>query len=114
LQRYKRLTENGSADSENGELIEIAAPGASKKHIQAPIAPNPLVPYKPSIFGLDKARRDCRFEMIKIVKEVDEVAINPKAAIDPTRTWQYMSPAIFRLLLPVGFNYRLSTLKLRC
>ncbi|KAJ7895749.1 hypothetical protein B0H13DRAFT_1498039, partial [Mycena leptocephala] len=58
-------------------------------------------PYPANIFGLDKARRDCRFEMIKIVKEVDAVAHDPKVAIDPSRTWQYLSPAIFRLLLPV-------------
>ena len=29
-----------------------------------------IVPYDASIFGLEKARRDCRFEMIKIVREV--------------------------------------------
>lgn len=37
---------------------------------KAPLEPNPLAPYKASIFGLDKAKRDCRFEMIKIVHEV--------------------------------------------
>ncbi|KAJ6563946.1 hypothetical protein B0H19DRAFT_849774, partial [Mycena capillaripes] len=58
-------------------------------------------PYPANIFGLDKARRDCRFEMIKIVKEVDAVARDPKVAVDPGRSWQYLSPAMFRLLLPV-------------
>lgn len=37
---------------------------------EPPMPPNELVPYKGTIFGLDKARRDCRFEMIKIVREV--------------------------------------------
>lgn len=39
-------------------------------HIEEPIPPNKVVPYGGDIFGLDKARRDCRFEMIKIVREV--------------------------------------------
>ena len=34
------------------------------------LEPNKLVPYRPNVFGLDQARRDCRFEMIKIVREV--------------------------------------------
>lgn len=84
-----------------------------------PMPPNSLVQYKASIFGLDQARRDCRFEMIKIVREVcpiddfircgahnafiqvDAVADDPKLACDPHRAWQYLSPAIFRMLLPV-------------
>lgn len=37
---------------------------------ECPLPPNNLEPYSDDIFGLDKARRDCRFEMIKIVKEV--------------------------------------------
>jgi hypothetical protein len=36
----------------------------------APMPPNNLVLYKANQFGLDTARRDCRFEMVKIVREV--------------------------------------------
>ncbi|KAJ7292061.1 hypothetical protein C8J57DRAFT_1044173 [Mycena rebaudengoi] len=72
---------------------------------EAPMPPNDLKPYKPNIFGLDAARRDCRFEMIKIVREVDDVAYDPKVACDPTRIYQYLSPAVFRMLLPVGADY---------
>ncbi|KAK7435786.1 hypothetical protein VKT23_019484 [Stygiomarasmius scandens] len=71
---------------------------------EEPIPPNDLVPYKASIFGLEKARRDCRFEMIKIVREVDAVAEDPRVASDPCRTWQYLSPTIFRMLLPTVKN----------
>ncbi|KAG5644903.1 hypothetical protein DXG03_007455 [Asterophora parasitica] len=71
---------------------------------EPPMPPNELVPYKGSIFGLDKARRDCRFEMIKIVREVDAVAEDPKVACDPKRVWQYLSPAVFRMLLPTVTN----------
>ncbi|KAF7352090.1 hypothetical protein MVEN_01171800 [Mycena venus] len=66
----------------------------------APMPPNNLVPYDGDQFGLDQARRDCRFEMIKIVKEVDTVAVDPRVACDPSRTWQYLSPVVFRMLLP--------------
>ncbi|KAF7343735.1 hypothetical protein MSAN_01954100 [Mycena sanguinolenta] len=71
---------------------------------ESPIPPNNLVPYDGDQFGLDEARRDCRFEMIKIVKEVDAVAVDPKVACDPSRTWQYLSPVVFRMLLPTVTN----------
>ena len=41
---------------------------------EEPMPPNDLVPYSATIFGLDKARRDCRFEMIKVVREVNSSA----------------------------------------
>ncbi|KAJ7879687.1 hypothetical protein B0H13DRAFT_1624259 [Mycena leptocephala] len=92
-------TENGWSDVDAApkQVIKVQ----SCEPVEAPLPPNVLTPYPANIFGLDKARRDCRFEMIKIVKEVDAVAHDPKVAIDPSRTWQYLSPAIFRLLLPV-------------
>ncbi|CAK5267431.1 unnamed protein product [Mycena citricolor] len=67
---------------------------------EEPLPPNDLNPYTYTTFSLDKARRDCRFEMIKIVREVDAVAADPKVACDPDRSWQYLSPAVFRILLP--------------
>ncbi|KAJ7855663.1 hypothetical protein B0H13DRAFT_1641803 [Mycena leptocephala] len=92
-------TENGGSDVDAApkQVIKVQ----QCELVEAPLPPNVLTPYPANIFGLDKARRDCRFEMIKIVKEVDAVAQDPKVAIDPSRTWQYLSPAIFRLLLPV-------------
>lgn len=38
--------------------------------LEPPMPPNALVPYPADLFGLDHAKRDCRFEMIKIVREV--------------------------------------------
>lgn len=38
--------------------------------LEPPMAHNELVPYEADLFGLDRAKRDCRFEMIKIVREV--------------------------------------------
>lgn len=41
--------------------------------LEEPLTPNLLEPYAADIFGLDKAKADCRFEMIKIVREVSHV-----------------------------------------
>jgi phage terminase Nu1 subunit (DNA packaging protein) len=38
--------------------------------IEEPLPANEVNLYDPDIFGLDIAARDCRFEMIKIVREV--------------------------------------------
>lgn len=39
--------------------------------------------------------------MIRIVKEVDAVADDPKVAVDFNRVGQSLSPLLFRQLLPV-------------
>lgn len=67
-----------------------------------PVQPNPMEPYEPTVFGLEKARQHCRNEMIKIVQEVDAIALDPTVALDSSRCWQYVHPAIFKLLLPVS------------
>ncbi|KIP02241.1 hypothetical protein PHLGIDRAFT_79414 [Phlebiopsis gigantea 11061_1 CR5-6] len=94
----EQVPSDGS-DAEAPQAVVAVAPHAAD--IDPPFPPNELVPYRADIFGLDRARKDCRFEMIKIVREVDAVANNPKVATDPFRNWQYLSPAIFRMLLPV-------------
>ncbi|KAF5560918.1 hypothetical protein FPHYL_6387 [Fusarium phyllophilum] len=42
-------------------------------------------PYPATVMGLDRARRDCRNEMIKIVNEVDCVTTHPELALDLRR-----------------------------
>ncbi|KAK7229795.1 hypothetical protein V2G26_001965 [Clonostachys chloroleuca] len=54
-----------------------------------------------TINGLDLARRACRFQMIKIVKEVDESEKKPGLAADEPRGEMYQSPIAFRERLPV-------------
>ena len=61
LERYKSV--NGSKAV--GVHSKLSADMDSE-----PLEPNKIVPYKASVFGLDQAKRDCRFEMIKIVREV--------------------------------------------
>ena len=61
--------------------------------------------FAPSFAGLIDARNVCRFEMAKIVKEVDEVAKDPSLAIDPHRDARFLHPLIFKLLLPVSCRF---------
>ncbi|CAK5273697.1 unnamed protein product [Mycena citricolor] len=86
-------------------VVPYSPPALAELEAAEPLPPNDLTPYRGSLFGLDKARRDCRFEMIKIVREVDAVADDPKVACDPMRSWQYLSPAVFRMLLPTVRNF---------
>ena len=58
-------------------------------------------PYPPTLMGLDKARRDCRTQMIAIVAEVDTITREPQLAVDAKRSSLYISPSSFRQLLPV-------------
>jgi len=62
----------------------------------------PLVPFEPSFEGLDAALRTCRIMMVRIVKEVDDLKVNPKLSVVPERELPYIRPQVFRLLLPVA------------
>ncbi|KAK2593759.1 hypothetical protein QQS21_008520 [Conoideocrella luteorostrata] len=68
--------------------------------LEPPMPPNKLIAYAADLFGLDQAKQDCRFEMIKIVKEVNAVSLDPKVATDSSRLWQYVAPSIFERLVP--------------
>ncbi|KAF5672547.1 hypothetical protein FHETE_3681 [Fusarium heterosporum] len=50
--------------------------------------------------GLELARRACRFQMMKIVNEVDIISAKPKLSTDENRGEQYQSPVAFRDRLP--------------
>ena len=60
LKRYQGAQQN----------VDKKVAKASTTIADEPIPPNAVVPYKASVFRLDHAKRDCRFEMIKIVREV--------------------------------------------
>lgn len=59
-------------------------------------------PYPPTIQGLEAARTDCRYMLNRIVAEVDAVSRNPDIATDEKRRLPYMSPFLFKELIPVG------------
>ncbi|KAM0227454.1 hypothetical protein ACHAPO_011516 [Fusarium lateritium] len=62
------------------------------------------LPFAATIKGLDLARRACRFQMIKIVNEVDAVEKNPSIAANETRPEAYQSTIVFRERMPVVTN----------
>ncbi|KAF5578869.1 uncharacterized protein FSUBG_13702 [Fusarium subglutinans] len=57
--------------------------------------------FSPAFAGLIHARKVCRFEMAKIVNEVDLVARSPKLATDTRRDSFFLNPLVFEQLLPV-------------
>ncbi|KAL6695235.1 hypothetical protein J3F84DRAFT_395426 [Trichoderma pleuroticola] len=61
---------------------------------------NDETPFRDDIKGLDLARRACRFQMVKIVKEVDTIEQHPENAADETRPEAIQSTIIFRERLP--------------
>ncbi|KAF5024855.1 hypothetical protein F66182_3094 [Fusarium sp. NRRL 66182] len=97
LKQYAAAQESKDS-SEETSLVKHNPANASR--VSKPLPPNKLNLYAPSVYGLDQAQRDCRFEMIKIVREVDAVAEDPQVAVDPTRNNQFLSPVVFRQLLP--------------
>ncbi|KAK0760790.1 hypothetical protein N5P37_005726 [Trichoderma harzianum] len=57
-------------------------------------------PFPATIKGLDLARRACRFQMVKIVKEIDAIEERPDYAADEKRPEAIQSTIIFRERLP--------------
>ncbi|KAH6880764.1 hypothetical protein B0T10DRAFT_446462 [Thelonectria olida] len=60
----------------------------------------PTKPYEATLIGLEQARQDARFMMNRIVLEVDNVTRRPELAVDETRKAPYLSPFLFKDLLP--------------
>lgn len=57
--------------------------------------------FPPTFAGLIQARQVCRWEMGKIVNEVDLVTKDPTVASDGQRDLYFLNPLIFKQLLPV-------------
>lgn len=57
--------------------------------------------FQPTFAGLIEARKVCRFEMAKIVQEVESVAKDPTVAADQERDTYLLDPLIFNQLLPI-------------
>ncbi|KAF5672034.1 hypothetical protein FHETE_3906 [Fusarium heterosporum] len=102
---YNELIDERKKERDARALVPFASNGDRPlQPIEKPLPNNKVELYDGDVFGLEIAARDCRFEMIKIVREVDAVTKDPKVACDPYRTSQYLSPSVFRLLLPVSIS----------
>ena len=93
---------NHARPDELAKCRDAAAP----EPIQFPV-------FSPTFAGLIHARKVCRFEMAKIVNEVDLVAKNPKLAIDMTRDAYFLNPLVFEQLLPIVRSMSAENAKLR-
>ncbi|VUC37255.1 unnamed protein product [Clonostachys rosea] len=60
-----------------------------------------IKPFMPSFAGLIEAKKICRAEMAKIVKEVDLVAKDPLIATQANRDDYFLNPLVFKQLLPI-------------
>lgn len=95
----------GSQDYEAIELdgqtrsIAAASGTAVEKAAKPPLITIPL--FRPTFAGLIQARKICRSEMSKIVREVDYVAQDPSLAV-ADRDAYFLHPLVFRQLLPVS------------
>lgn len=92
----------GSSSSSSTDLVKAQQQPARVANIDPLVIP---APYPPSLAGLVAARIHCRFLMNRIVKEVDLVTKYPEYAHDEERLPPYMSPSLFRELLPVSCGF---------
>jgi len=84
-----------------------------KQDAKAAAAPIQFPVFSPTFAGLIHSRKVCRFEMAKIVNEVDLVAKNPKLATDTTRDAYFLNPLVFEQLLPIVRSMSPDSAKLR-
>lgn len=66
------------------------------------------MPYPPTLSGLGSARQVVRMMLNRIVTEVDLIARSPDLAVDESSQASYMSPLLFREMLPVGSHVPVS------
>ncbi|SCO90002.1 uncharacterized protein FRV6_14130 [Fusarium oxysporum] len=101
---------------ESTEGSEVMVPGPEAdldtKNEKAPPLPKPKTcqspgldkAFPPTITGLEEARLKCRFNMTRIIEEIDNITVKPEIATDETRPSPYLSPFLFKLLLPLGVD----------
>ncbi|OCK80668.1 hypothetical protein K432DRAFT_327794 [Lepidopterella palustris CBS 459.81] len=89
-----------SSDHDSDSLVSVPNNAETLTHALAPL--RITTPYPPTLPGLEAARQAVRFMLHRIVAEVDVVSRNPDVATDEKRRLPYMSPFLFKELLPVG------------
>ncbi|KAK3380773.1 hypothetical protein B0T24DRAFT_655980 [Lasiosphaeria ovina] len=83
-----------AAESDDDESIRSSLVAVDKVPERA------TKPYPPTIAGLEAARQDVRIMLNRIVAEVDMITQKPELAVNETRAMSYMSPFLFKELLP--------------
>ena len=67
-----------------------------------------LKPIRLVLSELDDAKTHCRNQMLRIVKEVDNVALHPELASSEEHVPPFMSSELFAALIPVRTQVRWS------
>jgi hypothetical protein len=70
LDHYKKAIDAQKKSEDHKALVPVSRQLQTPEPIEEPLPANPVEPYDADIFGLEVAARACRFEMIKIVREV--------------------------------------------
>ncbi|KAJ5748584.1 uncharacterized protein N7511_010280 [Penicillium nucicola] len=94
---------DSSSGSDDDNMVPFAksASGSIKDNYSLP----PLIvkrPYQPSLQGVEAARAMVRLMLNRIVQEVDLISKMPELASREDRLLPYMSPFLFKELLPIG------------
>ncbi|ETS81499.1 hypothetical protein PFICI_06501 [Pestalotiopsis fici W106-1] len=93
---------NEPADSTKSLALRGTSAKASAGKLPKPREPLYILkPYEATLLGLEKAKRDIRLMMNRIVSEVDVVTHYPTVATDETWPMPFMSPILFKQFLPV-------------
>ena len=67
---YKAAIEARKSGQDSTALVPVSRRSQALQPIEKPLPANKVKHYDPDVFGLENAAADCRFEMIKIVREV--------------------------------------------
>lgn len=98
----KSITGSGPDDDKaQGQTQTIQGYGSLKHQDASDQATTTYTVFQPTFAGLIEARKVCRFEMAKIVQEVESVAKDPTVAADQERDTYLLDPLIFNQLLPI-------------
>lgn len=107
--QHPRLLTTGDPMSGDQQLTKSSSGGLAEKGLPfLKVLENGQLQYpvmKPSFAGLIAAKKVCRYEMSKIVHEVDLVAKNPEISIDTNRDSFFLNPLVFKQLLPVRYPF---------
>lgn len=106
--KAKQAHNPGEKPVDQQEKDSVISEGEEITIVDEPVSPTvvrPLridKPYPATIEGLETARTHCRYMLHRIVHEVDIVSRNPDIATDEKRPLTYMSPFLFKKLIPVS------------
>ncbi|CAG9991062.1 unnamed protein product [Clonostachys byssicola] len=90
------------SESVEGSVAEVISPSSLPQKVVTLPPPSINEPFAPTIVGLEEARLKCRFMMNRIIQEIDNITIKPEIATDEARQTPYLSPFLFKMLLPLG------------